>query len=73
MKEFLVRIGIVVHWTGFCLGILMMALGFYMGFTTNGGALTFLQGTAGFFVFTSIGWVLRWILTGGKISFEPYK
>lgn len=73
MREFLVRIGLVAHWTGFCLGVLIMGIGFYHGFTTRGGAESFLTGSAGFFVFTAVGWLIRWILTGGKIPFEPYK
>ena len=73
MREFLVRIGLVAHWTGFCFGVLTLFFGITVGVTNTGRADAFFGGTAGFFVFTAVGWLIRWILTGGKIPFEPYK
>ena len=73
MKEFLVRIGLVAHWTGFCFGVLTLFLGIAVGVTNTGREDAFFGGTAGFFVFTAGGWLLRWILTGGQVNFLPYK
>lgn len=73
MKGFLVRLGLVAHWTGFGLGVLTLVMGFTIGVTNTGRADAFFGATAGFFILTAVGGLIRWILTGGKIPFVPYK
>ena len=66
MKDFIQRLTLLIHWTGFVVGIVGAALGLWFNNPDSLfiGALSI---AFGFFL-----WVLKWLISGNK-SFFPWK
>lgn len=74
MKDFLIRLGLVFHWTGFVFGIIttLFLLGAAFSDADNAGLFFLVMSPFGFLMMTAIGYLLRWLLTGGDIKFFPH-
>ena len=74
MKEFIDRLGLVIHWLGFLLGI-SIPIGFLFGaiFVNDPDNLSVLPYTPIMFLLFSLSaWLFRFILSG-KNHFLPWK
>ena len=74
MKDFVDRLGLVIHWSGFLLGASIVLVFLFTGiFGTDKDSLSILPYTPFFFaLFSSFGWLIRFILSG-KNHFLPWK
>ena len=70
MRDFLSRLGLVFHWTGFIFGIIVAVLCIFVGGTENIGFILF--SPVPLFASISLGYLLRWVMVGGDIKFFPY-
>jgi hypothetical protein len=68
-KGILSRLGLVIHWFGFVLGIFFSALSFFMMFKQSPAVFGI---PLSFLFFNGFGWLIRFILSG-KNHFLPYK
>jgi hypothetical protein len=69
VKNVLSRLGLIIHWAGFLLGILIIITAL-MNFFQEPNMLIFVLPTL--FLITGIGWVIRMFLAG-MVHFFPYK
>jgi hypothetical protein len=74
MKDFLARVGLVIHWFGFIVGGIFFATLMISGFIQSGSGdvALFFGAPVMWFVFWGMGWLIRYILSG-KCDPLPYK
>ena len=64
------RIGLVIHWFGFLLGAFFFVFLIFTGFEESSGPAFFASPFL-FFLFSGLGWLIRYILVG-KTHFLPW-
>ena len=71
MKDFVVRLGLVIHWFGFILGFIAFGGLMVGGFMEEGSddVAMFLSAPVFCFLFWGMGWLIRYILSG---KCDPY-
>ena len=69
-ETFKQRLALASHWLGFGIAIIMFILGIALIFETwdNNLEILFLSPVPLF-----IGWVIRWLIVGGKVPYLPYQ
>ena len=70
IRSFLSRIGLVFHWIGFGIAIIFAIAGIVGVFDEGLGMLV---ATLFSPVPLFIGWVIRWLMVGGKVPYLPYQ
>lgn len=74
MKDFVARLGLLIHWIGF-LGSMLIALFLFYSLIQEGEPPNVSSSALILIAFigsNTLGWVLRWLIVGGNIKFLPF-
>ena len=64
MKDFIDRVGLVIHWFAFLIGGLFFMVGMYVGFAQSGGFQVFISAPFVWFTIWGTGWLIRYLIVG---------
>ena len=64
MKDFIDRVGLVIHWCAFLIGGFFFMVGMYVGFAQSGGFQVFISAPFVWFAIWGTGWLIRYLMVG---------